>query len=110
MYYRIRLVDMIGTLPEDYCSNIFRYEKSDLVRLENLLRFPGKICFDNRSTMSGEEGFLRDLYKFSTGESKYNACDNMFGRHFSDQSRAFSWFINHIFENFKHLVHDNLEW
>mgnify|MGYP000343605750 CR=1 FL=1 len=29
---------------------------------------------------------------------------------FSAQSRAFSYFIDHIFDNFHHLVHDNLNW
>ena len=30
--------------------------------------------------------------------------------HSSVQSRAFKWFINHIYINFHHLVHDNLAW
>lgn len=35
---------------------------------------------------------------------------NVFGRECSVQSRAFSYFINHIYYNFKHLLFDNLSW
>lgn len=87
-----------------------RFEYDHLHRLKNLLQFPDTVIFDNRSKMSGEEVFLRGLYELSSGESKFNIAENVFGRHYSDQSRALKWFVNHIYDNFHHLVHDNLQW
>ncbi|KAJ1415849.1 hypothetical protein B484DRAFT_401334, partial [Ochromonadaceae sp. CCMP2298] len=36
--------------------------------------------------------------------------DNVFGGVGSDQSLAYGWFTDHLFDNFKHLVTDDLEW
>eukprot|EP01035_Chromulina_nebulosa_P030324 gene30324-40297_t len=59
--------------------------------------------------MSGEELFIRGLYELVTGEMKSSIAEK-FGRHCSDQSRAFKFFINHLYDNFHHLVDDNLPW
>ena len=38
-------------------------------------------------------------------------CRSIFGRENSQHSsRAFSWFIDHMFNNYKHLVTDSLPW
>jgi hypothetical protein len=42
--------------------------------------------------------------------SDYFILRNVFGRDWSAQCRAFKYFITHIYENFKHLVTDNLHW
>ena len=60
--------------------------------------------------MIGEEVFLRGLYELCSGETQEKICVNVFGREFTQQSRAYSYFINHIYNNFKHLLYDNLEW
>ena len=60
--------------------------------------------------MPGEEVFLRGLYEIRSGDNQYDAAVNVFGRDQSVQSRAYSWFIKHIYENFSNLVTDNLEW
>jgi len=91
-------------------TNQLRFEHGHLQRLKNLLQFPETVIFDNGSKMSGEEVFLRGLYELSNGETKFNIAENVFGRHYSDQSRALNWFINHIYDRFHHLVHDNLLW
>ena len=82
----------------------------DLTHLYQLLKFPNKVIFDNRSTMGGEEVFMRGLYELVSGENQERICMNVFGRECSVQSRAFSYFINHIYCNFKHLLFDNLSW
>jgi hypothetical protein len=37
-------------------------------------------------------------------------CWSIFGRENSQHSRAFSWFIDHMYNNYKHLVTDFLSW
>eukprot|EP01040_Poterioochromonas_malhamensis_P006982 gene6983-7532_t len=105
-----RLKTSINNFDESYLKNTFKFSKLHLRRLLELLNLPKDVSLSNRSKMTGEEVFLRGLYELSTGETKYNICENVFGRSCSDQSRAFSWFINYIYDNFHHLVHDNLPW
>jgi len=95
--------------PSD-CKIFFEFKKKDLFRLFHLLQFPDTCRFDNRSSMSGEEVFLRGLYELVSGETKHNISRNVFGRDWSAQSRAFTYFVTHIYETFKHLLTDNLHW
>ena len=95
---------------EEYCRSMFCFESDELERLHRLLQFPVTVHFSNRGVMPGEEVFLRGLYELTTGENKNSICKNVFGRHPSDQSRAYSYFINHIYANYKHLLFDNLDW
>lgn len=92
------------------CKIFFEFKKTDLSRLFALLRFQDICKFDNKSVMSGEEVFLRGLYELVSGETKHNVSRNVFGRDWSAQSRAFKYFINHMFDNFQHLVTNNLHW
>lgn len=87
----------------------FRFEAMELRLLLAELKFPETVRFDNRIRMSGEEVFLRGLYELSSGEVKHKVADE-FGRDLSVQTRAFYYFIDHIYDNFHHLVHDNLDW
>ena len=91
-------------------ANFFRFNRADLHTLRELLRFPARVKFDNGSKMSGEEVFLRGLYELASGETKHKISTNMFGREWTIQSRAFSWFINHLYAEFAHLVTDSLDW
>ena len=59
--------------------------------------------------MTGEEVYIRGLLEMSTGEKKTSISERL-GRHSSDQSRAMAYFVNHIYNNFKHLVQNNLLW
>lgn len=68
------------------------------------------IKLDNGIIMAGEEVFIRGLYEFVSGDNQEQISANVFGREFSAQSRAFKYFINHIYSTFEHLVHDNLDW
>jgi len=90
--------------------NYFRFHRNHLELLKTLLKFPEIVRFSNRSKMKGEEILLRGLYELCSGECQHKIADNLFGRHMSDQSRAFKWFINHIYDNFSNLVLNNLEW
>jgi len=106
----IRTDRTIDSFSPTDCYAFFTFTKVDLIRLFALLRFPVKVTFSNRATMSGEEVFLRGLYELVSGESKYKIATNVFGRCYSEQSRAFTWFVKHIFRNFKCLIYRNLGW
>lgn len=45
-----------------------------------------------------------------SGDNQEKISANIFGGVGSNQSRAFSYFINHIYDNFGHLVSNNLDW
>ena len=86
-----------------------RFEANDIRILIRELGFLNIVKFDNRIKMSGEEVFLRGLFELVTGSCKHDIA-NQFGRDFSAQSRAFNYFIDNIYDNYHHLVHDNLSW
>ena len=55
--------------------------------------------------------FLRGLYQLTTGETQsYNIAANDFGRDQSFQYFCLKYFVDHIFDNFQHLLNNNLEW
>ena len=64
---------------------------------------------NNRSKMAGEEVFLRGLYELVSGISKHRIAEETFGRDWTQQCRAFSWFIKHIFLTKKHLIIRDLD-
>jgi len=88
----------------------FRFKKTDLRRLFSLLKFDSKCILNNGSAISGEEVFLRGLYELSSGENHEKISANIFGREFSAQSRAFSYFTKHLFTTFQHLLTNNMPW
>ena len=67
------------------------------------------VKLDNGISMPGEEILLRGLYELTSGEVQ-NRIAKEFGRDWTAQSRAFKAFIDIIFDNFSHLVKDNLAW
>lgn len=69
-----------------------------------------KYTLENGSVMSGEEILLRGLYELVSGDDQHVITEKMFGRDQSQQSRAFKFFIDHIYSNFLFLVNDNLKW
>lgn len=91
------------------CVINFGFHKEDLPRLLHLLNFPNEIHFENRAKMTGEEVFLRGMFELVTGETQHQ-ISTVFGRELTAQSRSFVWFIDHIYDHYHHLVHDNLHW
>ena len=100
----------LNSFCESDCNIFFRFLRHDLKRLAELLRFPQIVRFENRVVMPGEEIFLRGLYELCQGESKHSIAVNVFGREWSTQVRAFNYFIDHVYNNFHHLITNNLEW
>ena len=88
----------------------FNFKKDDLSRLIDLFKFPEYCILENGSKMKGEELFLRGLFELSTGDNQARMCTFLFGREQTQQSRAFKYFIDHMYTNYKHLVTDSLPW
>ena len=87
----------------------FSFRREQLIELMELLDIPDKTTY-KRNAFCGEEVFLRGLYEVCTGENQERMAMNVFGGDQPRQSCAFSWFIDHMFDNFEHLVKNNLEW
>ena len=88
---------------------MFEFKRADLLRLLPLLRFPEECTFDNRSKIPGKEVFLRGLFELVSAANKHDIA-RIFGRDWSAQSRAFAYFIRHLYDNFNYLLIDNLHW
>ena len=105
-----RKVVTIDSFSFSTCKLFFNFQRADLQHLLELFKFPDTVHFKNKGKMSGEEVFLRGLYELVTGENQERMCRSVFGREYSQHSRAFSWFIDHMYNNYKHLVTDSLPW
>jgi hypothetical protein len=101
---------LICSFCPSVCKMYFRFKQEHLIDLYRLLQFPSWIKLKNRSWQCGEEVMLRGLCELTTGMQQEMLANLIFGGVGSDQSLAFSWFIQHLFANFKHLLKDNLDW
>ena len=99
----------IESFSESECWNFFETRKEDLPRLLVVLRIPEQVKLVNGSKMSGEELLLRGLYELVSGNDQHDIII-VFGGEQTKQSRAFTWFIDHIYATFLDLVTDNLQW
>ena len=53
-----------------FSKEFLRFRKEYMRRLFNLLKFPEKVVLEDRSTMTGEEVFMRGLYELTTGPNR----------------------------------------
>lgn len=100
----------IDSFTASQCRINFRFLKDDLRRVARLLGFSAMVSLSNGMRMRGEEVFLRGLYELVSGEVQEKASANVFGADQPTQSRSCSFFIDHIYDTFHHLVHDSLDW
>ena len=85
------------------------FKKEDLKTIFHNLDFPNLVKLENNITLPGEKIFVRGVYELVTGESKHSVA-KVFGRDYSVQSRAFTFFIDHVYVKCDKLMHDNLSW
>jgi hypothetical protein len=103
----------IDSFCDSDCYIFFQFKKPHLHELLELLQLDveeDEMKFDNDECMCGEEILLRGLYELVSGETKHKIARNVFGRDGSSQSRAFSYFINHMCDKFTYLVQGNMQW
>ena len=101
-------------LNEDFCDLYLRFKKEDLNRVLAALNFPERLTLQNGVVLRRDEIFLRGLYELATGYSQDSVC-MFFGRNQPIQSFVMKFFINHVYDRFRHLVmktdtSDPLEW
>lgn len=122
-YFSLRLTPVIARTPstpsthrtvssfqEWECHLFFRLRRPELLRVIRLLQFPNKVYLSNDTPLPGEEVFLRGMYELVSGADQLRIAEHVFGLDQSTQSRAFTCFINHVYNNFNHLLKDNLSW
>jgi hypothetical protein len=105
----MRHVITIASLEPWFCKEFLRFKVPGLRRLHNVLDLPVICTLSNNGSMMSEEVLIRGLYELASGE-KQSSIASRFGRHYTDQGRAFQYFINCMFIRYKALVCNNLEW
>jgi len=104
-----RMNRTIESFDEEECYRLFRFRKPDLKRLYNVLHVPEHVVLSNRTTVTGEEVFLVSLRRLSSTCPMQDLCF-LFGRDYSQWSRAFKWFLHFIFDNYADLLLDNMSY
>jgi hypothetical protein len=101
----------INSFSSKECWRRFRFRKRDLKRLlvvfgldevEATLGTDGK-----RGDFSGEEIVLYSLYRLASTTS-HGECETLFDTDGSNLSAMYNWFISYMYNNFGHLVTDNI--
>ena len=106
---------MISSYSDSQCVSKFRFQKQHLQELVPLLKLDKRCKLRNGIRMPGEEVLLRGLFEFANAQTNHAVSDE-FGRDGSAQSRALTYFVDHMIDNFEHLVvnkdptTDNLSW
>lgn len=100
----------LDLLSDDQCLSYFRFDKRNIRRLGDLLRFPDKIICENRTTCSGLDALCILLRRLSY-PNRLLDLEVMFGRPKSTLSLVISAALNHIYDTWNHLLSDlNQPW
>ena len=102
-----KLSRTIDSFTESECWNYFETRRQDLPRLRTALLLDRDCILSNGIRMTVEEIMLRGLYV--SGDDQYVIANEIFGKDQPAQSRAFSFFINHVYSHFQDILTDNLE-
>jgi hypothetical protein len=103
---RSRMIDSYG---QSDIPHLFRFRSTEqLRRLFDGLKFPEAILLDNNVILREEETFLFGLRRMCY-PNRFQDLLEEFGGEITIWSRAFTWFIIHIYKHFKHLVVRSLE-
>lgn len=97
----------IDSFHEEEAYHLFRFQKTDLKRLMVALRIP-LIVRAGGSKFTGEEVFLFSLMRLCTTCTLDIMAKKYFGREYSAWSKAFKWFLVHLYTTFVDLMCDNL--
>jgi hypothetical protein len=87
----------IDSFDDSECWRKFRTRKADLPRLMRAFRIPVSFTTTNRCSFTGEEVFLFSLWRFSDENILEDMAQHVFGREFTQWSRAFNKFVEHVF-------------
>nr|XP_006818565.1 PREDICTED: uncharacterized protein LOC102805935 [Saccoglossus kowalevskii] len=82
---------------------MFRFEKDELFRLKSALKIPHKIVGPNKTVATGVEGVCVLLRRL-VYPNRLDDLIHIFGRSRSVLSIIFNTVLNHIYDNFGHLL------
>jgi hypothetical protein len=99
----------IDSFSSSECWKLFRTRKEHLYQLKIAFKFVDRdFTADNSIIFKGEEILLIGLARYSTAAQLEHILGNVFMLDFSQLSRAFKLFNNHMLEHFSNLLTDNL--
>lgn len=90
---------------DDECRSDLRFYKADVYRLFEVLRIPETLTTYNRSRFDGMEAFCIFLKRFSY-PCRFSDLFSRFGRPVPELCMMSNAILEHIHENFNHLLHD----
>lgn len=103
----------IQDFNDDECYLYFRFKSQDqLRRVFAVLAIPDAVTImDGTRThkFSGQEIFLFSLYRMAVAPRMVDAV-MLFGRDNTQWSRAWTWFIENMYRNWRHLLNKNLDY
>ena len=101
-YWRYQPFDL-DRLNNDECLSNFRFEKSDIEYVGELLRIPDTIRCYNRTRVDGLEAFCIFLQRYAY-PIRYGDMVPMFARPVPELCMINHEILNHIYINFNHLL------
>ena len=89
-------------MEDDECKAQFRFHKSNVYNLREILRIPSEIKCYNRSIVDGDEALCIFLKRFAY-PCRYGDLVPMFGRSFPELSIISNHVMDYIYDTFGHL-------
>ena len=97
-------------LENEECKFMFRFEKDDILRLKNALRFPTNFTCSNGTIVSAQEALCIVLRRLAY-PNRLGDLTPIFGRSKEEISMIVNVAIDDIYENYGHLLIDlNQQW
>ncbi len=90
---------------DEECKNLFRFFKADIHRLYQLFHIPEKVICANGSCTSGVTALVMFLRRLAY-PNRLSDLQRVFGRSECELSLFISFVLDHIYDQFGHLVQD----
>jgi nuclease HARBI1 len=104
----VRRTVSIASFSEMECDTCFRFQKCDLPRVLKALRLPLIVKPRNGSTYTDEEAMLVLLRRLAYPQRLVD-IEREYGRTYDQWSNLLTYMFEHVFENFLHLIQDNVD-
>lgn len=115
-----RVPKRFADISDNDCWTKFRFRKKELWRLLKVMRFDeedededeeagsGTFLAQNGTRFTGQELLMIGLHRLANTGSLKTSMSATFELDYSQLSRAFAMFIDHVLDNHSHLLTDNL--
>ncbi|XP_013383168.1 uncharacterized protein LOC106153684 [Lingula anatina] len=95
----------LTSMTDEQVWKQFRFQREDIDRLVRLLQLPDRMIFADRTVTSGREA-LCVLLKRLSYPNRLVDLENVFGRCTSQLSVIVNETVDHIYDNYSHLIHN----